>query len=616
VQISAEVQTNPPQITLKWEPDPYGANNYVVYRKAKQDNLWTSQLATLPGDATNYTDATVAAGTNYEYQIVKQGTLGYAGYGYIFAGIQAPAIENRGTIVLVVGEESTVGLTNELDRLQQDLVGDGWSVIRHDVSSNDAPATVRQLIISDYQANPTNVNTVFLLGHVPILQSGFMNYDGHGARPMPADAYYGEMNNDWPIDPTNSPNYLPSDVALMVGRVDLANMPGAQSAAPWPGEVELVRNYLNKDHNWRTGQLKVAQQALMGNRRGDEGGLAVAASGYRAFEPLVGPGNTVEANIADTAPADQRWSSMLERGQYLWAYGCGGGQDTAIGYLGTHASDYEVWSTDLVDGDAHAVFVMVFGSHLGNWDHTDNIMRSVLATPETGLACCMSGQPHWFFHHMALGETIGYSTRLTMNNTTLYQTQSNLFPRAVYIALMGDPTLREEPLLPPASVSAATDAAGVHLTWNNAGPAEAGCNLYRSASAAGPFARLNPAPVQTSSFTDVTAAPGNYTYMIRAVALQTNFSGSYINLSEGIFTKVTVSSPTMPIVLRLSERTNNITLTWPSQAGVLYHVETSDFPTPGEWHPAGASLPASGPTNSWSEPVTNSADRFYRVVSP
>ena len=116
---------------------------------------------------------------------------------------------------------------------------------------------------------------------------------------MPADAYYGEMNDDWPTDPTNSPSYLPSDVALMVGRVDLANMPGAQSATPWPNEVALLQNYLNKDHRWRIGQMRVQGRALMGNRRGDEGGMAVAASGYRAFEPLVGPGNTIEANIAD-----------------------------------------------------------------------------------------------------------------------------------------------------------------------------------------------------------------------------------------------------------------------------------------------------------------------------
>jgi len=42
VQISANVQTSPPQITLNWPQDEYGANNYTVYRKAKEDNSWGS----------------------------------------------------------------------------------------------------------------------------------------------------------------------------------------------------------------------------------------------------------------------------------------------------------------------------------------------------------------------------------------------------------------------------------------------------------------------------------------------------------------------------------------------------------------------------------------------
>ena len=620
VQVSAQVQTNPPQITLNWEPDPYGATNYVVYRKSKRDQSWGTPLASLPGYVTNFVDDTVVTQTNYEYQIVKYATLGYHGYGYIFSGIEAPVTETRGKLVLVVAQESTIGLTNELSRLEQDLVGDGWQLIRHDVSSNDTPQAVRGLIQTDYLADPTNVNTVFLLGHVPILQSGFLNYDGHGARPMPADAYYGEMNNDWtpdPNDPTNGPSYLPSDVALMVGRVDLANMPGVQSARPWPSEVELLRNYLNKDHQWRTGQMAVQRRALMGNRRGDEGGSATAASGYRAFEPLLGPGSVVEANTADAAPTAERWSSMVTNSSYLWAYGCGGGQNTAIGYLGTHSTDYEVWSTDLVDGNAQAVFVMFYGSHFGNWDVSDDIMRAVLATPQTGLACCMSGVPHWFFHHMGLGETLGYSTRLTMNNSTLYQNQSNTFTRAVYIALMGDPTLRLDPVASPTNLNVRVDNSGVHLAWNGLLTNVLGFNVYRAPSIDQPFTRLNEVPLTNSTFSDVTASPGSYSYMVRALVLQTNFSGSYYNLSQGTFAQAAVPISTNPIVLQVSIVTNRVSLSWPSQAGVAYHVEAAPAPAADTWLQVSTSMTATASSTYWSEAITNSnRSRFYRVVSP
>jgi hypothetical protein len=36
--------------------------------------------------------------------------------------------------------------------------------------------------MQEYYQDPTNVDAVFLLGHVPIRQSGYLNYDGHGAR--------------------------------------------------------------------------------------------------------------------------------------------------------------------------------------------------------------------------------------------------------------------------------------------------------------------------------------------------------------------------------------------------------------------------------------------------
>src|SRR2546430_2370837 len=101
VQISASVQTSPPQITLQWEPDPYGANSYTVYRKTKDATSWGTGTS-LAGSATSYLDSNVTAGSAYEYQIVKAASLGYTGYGYIYAGVNASLSDNRGKVVLVV----------------------------------------------------------------------------------------------------------------------------------------------------------------------------------------------------------------------------------------------------------------------------------------------------------------------------------------------------------------------------------------------------------------------------------------------------------------------------------------------------------------------------------
>src|SRR4051812_25409901 len=119
VQISAAVQSSPPRITLSWPQDDYGANNYTVYRKAKNDTDWGTGTL-LPGTQTNFVDNSVSVGTNYEYQVVKASTVGYTAWGYVYAGIEAPLTESRGKLVLIVATNSTVGLSNELARLQTD----------------------------------------------------------------------------------------------------------------------------------------------------------------------------------------------------------------------------------------------------------------------------------------------------------------------------------------------------------------------------------------------------------------------------------------------------------------------------------------------------------------
>jgi hypothetical protein len=530
VQIAATVQTSPPLIRLQWEPDPYGARRYTVSRKGRNATAWGPGTV-LSGNAAGFTDPNVVIGGNYEYQVVKVGKS-YTGYGYIYAGVNAPLREARGKLILIVANTYAAELAPELARLKSDLIGDGWQVIRHNVSPTDTTMRVKNLILADYRADPANVRAVFLFGHVPIRRSGTLEYDGHGARPMPADSFYGDMDGNW----STNPSYLPSDVELMVGRVDFFDMPGSTASGPWPGQLYLLRNYLNKDHAWRHKLFTVPHRALMGNRVGDEGGIASAATGYRNFTPLVGPGTIVEANVQDDASLNERWIAFLATGQYLWAYGSGGGGASSMSQLGTHGLYNDVWTSDIVEQDAHAVFSMLYGSHLGEWDTSDNIMRAMLAT-SIGLTACMGGEPHWYVHHMALGDPIGFSARLTMNNNTLYKAQINPFRRGVHISLLGDPTLRLDAVAPPSNLFATRSGRKVILNWSPSGEAVAGYHVYRAATPAGPYTRLTPRLLTTTTFSDLNRTAGG-TYMVRAVKLQLTASGTYWNPSQGIFAAI------------------------------------------------------------------------------
>lgn len=167
VQVSVAVQKAPPQITLNWPQDGcVGVNAYTVYRKKAEDAWWGpgTHLATT---ATSYTDTNINLGIPYEYQVVKTTEL-YAGYGYVCAGIEVPQVENRGKLLLVIDNTYLSELSRELGQLEQDLQGDGWSVLRLVVGRNDSVLKVKSLIRAEYRADPRNVKCVFLFGHVPV----------------------------------------------------------------------------------------------------------------------------------------------------------------------------------------------------------------------------------------------------------------------------------------------------------------------------------------------------------------------------------------------------------------------------------------------------------------
>jgi hypothetical protein len=552
VQVSATVQASPAQITLSWPQDQYMLpNSYTVYRKGLTDTSWGNGV-NLPGTATSYTDSNVQAGQAYEYQIVKV-TSQYTGYGYIYSGINVPMTDSRGKLLLVVDNTYAAALSNELAQLQQDLTGDGWTVIRLNVNRTDPVTSVKSRIVAQYHADPANVQAVFLFGHVPVPYSGNIVPDGHtpdhqGA--WPCDGYYGDMDGVWTdnsvnvtgqYDPrnTNVPgdgkfdqSTFPAPIKLMVGRVDLANMPGVLwngGPSTFPSELDLLRNYLTKDHRFRTKQFDLPRRGIVGDFFGVRSGEAFAASGWRNFSTFFGASNVT------MTPTNGTWTPTLHSNPYLWAYGCGAGSFTSIAGLGNSDSYNDLLTRELWTNDVQAVFTLLFGSWLGDWDSQDNIMRGVLALPSYGLTCAWSGRPHWFMQHMALGMPIGYSARLTQNNgpNGLYQNQINSAAGEIHIGLMGDPTLRMHVVAPPGAITATTNGGQITLNWTASSDSVLGYHVYRAGGTNG-FTRLTTTPITGTSYTDASAS-GAANYMVRAVKLETSASGTYYNPSIGTF---------------------------------------------------------------------------------
>ncbi|HUR31856.1 MAG TPA: T9SS type A sorting domain-containing protein [Saprospiraceae bacterium] len=539
VELSADVQTSPPRITLNWIAND-STTGYFINRKLKTANGWGQVIATLDGSETQFIDTTVMIGVSYEYRVVRQANA-FSGYGYINSGINIPATENRGILILLADSTLVDSLADEITRLINDFIGDGWKVNYRIVSRNTSVADVKTMIVNIYNASPATTKAVFILGHVAVPYSGEINVDGHdnhtGA--YPADVYYADVNGNWTdvavnnitaADPRNQnvpkdgkfdQGFIPSDLELQIGRVDFFNMPTFIES-----EQELLRNYLDKDHAYRQKEFTVEHRMLIDDNFGYFGGEAFALSGWRNGGPIVGPDNVV---AGDYFP-DMTTSS------YLWSYGCGGGWYQGAGGVGT--------TMDFANSNLQSVFTMLFGSYFGDWDTQDNFLRAALAQGKT-LTNVWSGRPHWEFHHMALGESIGYDVRLSQNNNALYT--SNFGGRLVHMAFMGDPTLRNDIIAPPSNLVITKNGYHAELNWNASADSILGYHVYRKAEFQNDFYRVNDDIITNTFYTDSCLfLQGVYSYIVRAVRLEKTPSGTYYNLSQGVMQDVLhIGDPTI-----------------------------------------------------------------------
>ena len=517
-----QTSTSANSITVSWVSYA-NATGYTIHRKPKTSTSWGTALATLPGTVTQYTDNTAIINTYYEYRVTRTSSVGSA-YGYVASAIQLAPIEYRGKMVLVIDNTFTSTLSNQLTELQNDLKNDGWNVIRIDVSRSDTPANVKAQIQTIYNSDPTNVKSVLLLGHIPVYRSGNIAPDGHSSIPWACDAYYGEMTSTW----SSPPSTLSSDVELEVGRIDLFNLPAFSN-----NEQQLLSNYLTKLHNYKIGQF-TAQNRMLIQENLSYVTNPLAETAYRTGGPLVGAANVI------TIPAynSPNYVSRMPD-SWLWGYYSGGGSFVSADGIGT--------TTSFTTNQNNVIFGMSFGSYFGNWDcssnvpnwnnNTNNLLRATIANGQA-LTNVWAGQPNWFFHHMGMGDPIGYSVKTSMNNrvsSSVYLPQNGGWLgqgyTTIHLGLMGDPSLRMNYINPPSNLSITANGSNLTFSWTPSTQSVEGYYLYQIVS--GVPIRIHPELITSNTITGVFPNSSGTEYMVRAVRLENNTSGSYYNLSLG-----------------------------------------------------------------------------------
>lgn len=549
-------------LEFQWRiPPPYNQQQRV-YKKNKADLGWGTNYRSLGNNDSTFYD-TITTGTAFEYKFEKDsGADGFGAYAYVFSASRLPAITNRGKVLILADSLHKSFLEADIRTFRNDLTGDGWLTELKWFDSATSVNQIKAYIISRYNSAPSALKSVILLGNLAVPYSGdysgsgsYPPPDGHtGAAPpshegaWPCDQYYAHMQVPyWPDSTVNNTagarsanNNVPNDGkfdftgypdislnALQLGRIDLSNMPSFSS-----NERSLLKQYLEKNHRFRHRIDVIRERCLVDDNIGllnypasysDE---HFAGNAYRNMAPL----------IADSVTKLSDYLSTLDTSDYLWSFGFGTGSYTNCSGIGNTtnfaASTQEVKS----------VFSGFFGSYFGDWDNANNFLRAPLAAKGNVLNTFYCGRPPMFFHHMGLGETIGYSMLRSQNNIDTQSFSSLLYPTGgysqlqIHTSLLGDPTVRMQPVEPASRLFAWQDSCSqrVRMKWT-ASPDTAVHNYYvfRAKHIDSAFALIG--NTDTLVWTDSTPYNPETVYMVRAEKLQISGSGSYYNLSQGIF---------------------------------------------------------------------------------
>ncbi|MFA6571179.1 MAG: T9SS type A sorting domain-containing protein [Bacteroidota bacterium] len=576
VPVWATVQSLPkPQITINWTKISY-ANGFDI-RKKKNTDMYFPTLPNIQLDSSkrSWVDTNISVGSVYEYEVrtMSETSTTYGGYigpfkwaatGYVAAGIEIQPADTQGKVLLMVDSLTSSALGMELAILQDDLTGEGWGVVkkvvpRAETFNPTAVKVVKDSIMAEYNRDHS-VSAVYLFGRVPVPYSGIITPDGHvegtgsihtGA--WPADCYYGDVNETWTdvtVNYTKSTDdrnrNIPGDgkfdqsrfnnIELMVGRVDLYNMDYFKP----DNDIDLLRKYLDKNHKYRSGAMQYEKRMLIDDNFGTIGfGFSemFASSGWRNGYLFFGPDSVRTGDIF----------GVLKNNSYMWAYGCGGGSHTSCSGVGN--------SKQFDTIQVNSIFSLFFGSWFGDWDAKNAFLRAPLCSEPSVLTNAWAGRPTWFFHHMEIGEPIGYSARLSMNNNLIYncvykysyQGQDGGYPigqpfnydyyKNIHIALMGDPTLRMymNTIPQPKNLKALQPAGErVHLSWDVPDTKKQYFYyIYRSRSEEGPYIRVNKDTLTDTQLIDTMLLSGPVYYMVRASLLETTHGGTYYKQSRG-----------------------------------------------------------------------------------
>lgn len=330
------------------------------------------------------------------------------------------------TVLLVVADYLEDPLSAQLSQLQDDLAGEGWTVALQ-VMGGGSPQDLRSLL-----QNTPDLDGAIFIGFLPC---AWYEEDYWGVEEFPCELYFMDLDGIWTDSDQDSLfDGHSGDVApeIWVGRIDAHTAYGP--------EVQLLVQYLEKDHLYRTGQMGLNSRALTFND--DDWGMYTdcgldAIYGTSGVTVVNEPGQTTAENYLD------RLSQGYEF-VHLMSHSCPWGHTFKVpgGMAGT------VMAPEIAQVNPRTAFLQLFSCSNARWVEQGCLGNWYLYGTDYGLLVTGAAKTgsmldfEEYYGPLGTGLTFGEAFREWWE----YEAQSGFssYERAWFYgnALLGDPTLK------------------------------------------------------------------------------------------------------------------------------------------------------------------------------
>ncbi|MEA3266225.1 MAG: C25 family cysteine peptidase, partial [Candidatus Fermentibacteria bacterium] len=349
-----------------------------------------------------------------------------------FQNISVPISQpvDGNTVLVVVADYVATPLAAELSQFQTDLTSEGWSVVVQNMSGGTA-ADLKELLL-----NTPDIDGAIFVGFLPCAWFEDTCWTAPSSEEFPCELYFMDLDGVWAD--TDSDSLFDShtgDVApeIWLGRIDA-------HAADFGSEVQMLSQYFQKNHLYRTGSLTPPSRALAFI---DDDWSSYTDCGLNS---IYGASDVTVVNSESQTTA-QNYLSRLSEGYefvHLMAHSCPWGHTFKVpaGMAGT------VMAPEIAQVNPNTAFLQLFSCSNARWIETGCLGNWYLFGTDMGLLVSGAAKTgsmldfEYFYNPVGSGSTFGEAFR----NWWEYIAQGGFSSseRAWFYgnALLGDPTLR------------------------------------------------------------------------------------------------------------------------------------------------------------------------------